>query len=157
MNIWVAKKLIVNRIKNLNRIKNHNQGGVLIVDAEIDEETFVQINLNNANTETEQIKTISDIDQLLGDFCLDSNKQIILEEKFSLFFDPSLEASGGKTALKKSVSKLVQIFEQNNLVDILRNCNPILKRYTFRKKHFSGFIQRRLDSVFISNNIHKYF
>ena len=32
-------------------------------------------------------------------------------------------------------------------------CNPSLKRYTFRKNNFSGFLQRRLDYMFISNNI----
>ena len=35
--------------------------------------------------------------------------------------------------------------------------NPSLKRYTFRKNHFSGFIQRRLDYIFISNNIQECF
>ena len=146
-----------NKIK-VNRIKNDNQGRILIVDADIDGETFVLINFYNANTEAEQIKTIYELDQLLNAFCLDSNKKIILARDFSLFFDPSLEASGGRPALKKqSISKLLQIFEQNNLVDIWRIRNPSLKRYTFRKNHFSGFIQRRLDYIFISNNIQEYF
>ena len=35
------------------RIKNDSQGRILIVDADIDEETFVLINLYNANTEME--------------------------------------------------------------------------------------------------------
>ena len=51
----------------------------------------------------------------------------------------------------------MQIFERNNLVDIWRIRNPNLKQYTFRKNHFSGFIQRRLDYIFISNNIQEYF
>ena len=58
----------------VNRIKNDNQGRFLIVDVDIDDETFVLINLYNANFETKQIKTIYELDQLLGDFCLDSNK-----------------------------------------------------------------------------------
>ena len=37
----------------VNRVKNDNQGRILIVDADIDEETFVLINLYNTNTETE--------------------------------------------------------------------------------------------------------
>ena len=42
-----------NKIK-VNRTKNDNQGRILIVNADIDEETFVLIfNLYNANTETE--------------------------------------------------------------------------------------------------------
>ena len=66
--------LASNKIK-VNRIKNDNQGRILIVNADIDEEAFVLINLYNANTETEQIKTIYELDQLLSDFCLDSNKK----------------------------------------------------------------------------------
>ena len=46
---------------------------------------------------------INELDQLLSDFCLDSNKKIILAGDFNLFFDPSLEASGGKPALKKKI------------------------------------------------------
>ena len=59
----------------VNRMKNDNQGRILKVDADIDEVTFVLINLYKANTETEQIKTIYELDHLLGDFCLDSNKE----------------------------------------------------------------------------------
>ena len=59
---------------------------------------------------------------------------------FQLIFWSSLEASGGMPALKKkSISKLMQIFEQNNLVDIWRIHNPTLKQYTFRKHNLSRF------------------
>ena len=36
----------------IHRMKNDNQGRSLIVDADIDEEIFVLINLYNANAET---------------------------------------------------------------------------------------------------------
>ena len=96
------------------------------MDADIDEETFVLINLYNANTEMEQVRTIC---ELLGDFCLDFNEKRILAGNFNLFFEPGLEASGGKPTSKKqkSISKFWQICEQNNLVDIWRIHNPILK------------------------------
>ena len=58
----------------VNRIKNDNQGRFLIVDVDIDDKTFVLINLYNANFETKQIKTIYELDQLPGDFYLESNK-----------------------------------------------------------------------------------
>ena len=104
-----------------------------------------------------QIKTIYELDQLLCDFCLGSNKKIILAGDFNLFFDPSLEASSSKPTLKKkTISKLLQIFE-NNLADIWRICNQSLKWYTFRKSNFFVFIQCRLDYTFISNNIQQYF
>ena len=47
----------------------------------------------------------------------------------------------------------MHIFQQNNLADIWRIHNPSLKQYTSRKNHFSGFIQSRLDYIFISNHI----
>ena len=67
-----------NKVK-VNRIRNDNQGRILLIDAEIDEDTFVLINLYNANTEMEQIKTIYELNQLLGDFCLNSNRKMMLQ------------------------------------------------------------------------------
>ena len=93
---WNHEFLRRKKIK-VNRIKNDNQSRILIVDADIDEETFVLINLYNASNETEQIKTIYEFDQLLGDFYLGSNKKIIFAGDFNLFFNRSLEAPGGKT------------------------------------------------------------
>ena len=58
---------------------------------------------------------------------------------------------------KKIISKLLQIFEQNNLVDIWRIPNSSLKGYTFTKNRFSGFIQHWLDYNFIWNNIQECF
>ena len=52
----------------VNIIKNFNQGIILIMDADIDEETFVLISMTD--TEMEQIKTISKIDQLLSDISI---------------------------------------------------------------------------------------
>ena len=93
-----------------------------MVDTDIDEETFALINLYNANTETEPIKIICELCRLLGDFCLDSKKYIILTGDFSLFLDSSLEASGSKPALKKkSISKLVQIFNKTTWL-MFREC-----------------------------------
>ena len=93
MDIWVVKKL--------NTIKNNNQGRILILDADI-EETFVLINLYKPNDETEQIKTIYELDELLGDFGLDYTKNNNTCRQFQFIFDSSLEASRGKPALKKN-------------------------------------------------------
>ena len=54
-----SKKIKVNIIKTVN------QARILIMDVDIDEETFVLISLTD--TEMEQIKTISKLDQLLSD------------------------------------------------------------------------------------------
>ena len=39
------------------------------------------------------------------------------------------------------------------MIDIWRVRNPSSTRFSFRKKQFSGFIQTRLDYIFISNSI----
>ena len=42
------------------------------------------------------------------------------------------------------------------MTDIWRIRNPKAKQYTFRQKHVSGFLQRRLDYFFISNTIQEF-
>ena len=51
------------------------------------------------------------------------------------------------------MSKIIQLLEKYNLSDIWRIRNPTSNRYTYRKNHFSGYIQRRLDFNFFSNNL----
>ena len=115
------------------------------------------INFYNGHTESEQINTICELNQLLDDCYLDSTEKVVLTGDFNLFFDTSLEALealGGNPTLKNiSISKVLELIAQHNLIDIWRIRNPILKRYTFRKSHFSGFIQRQLDYIFVPNSI----
>ena len=112
------------------------------------------INLYNPNTEAEQVKTLCELERMLDIFSLDSYKNILFAGDFNCFFNSNLEASGGNPALKKkSVSKLIQLLEKYDLIDIWRIRNPFSKRYTFRKNHFSGYIQRRLDYIFVSNTL----
>ena len=59
---------------------------------------------------------------------------------FNLFFNSKLEAQGGNPTLKKkSLAKLIEFKETCDLC------------VTFTQKHNSGFIQRRLDYILISN------
>ena len=112
------------------------------------------INFYNSNTETEQVKTLNNLDNLLQSFDINPSKNIVFAGDFNLFFDCNLEASGGTPLLKKkSVSKVIQILEKYNLSDVWRIRNPTSNRYTYRKNHFSGYIQRRLDYIFFSNNL----
>ena len=49
---------------------------------------------------------------------------------------------------KHFVGKIFELKETYNLTDIWRIRNPKAKQYTFRQKHVSGFLQRRLDYFF---------
>ena len=71
---------------------------------------------------------------------------------FQLIFDSLTETEGGNPILKKrSLTKIIKILQNYDLCDIWRIRNLKTKRFTFRQKHFSGLIQRRLDYFFISN------
>ena len=89
----------------LNKIYKDDHGRILIVDANNDNQNFVLINFYNANTESEEINTICELNQLLDDCYLDSTKKVVLAGDFNLFFDASLEALGGNPTLKKNRSQ----------------------------------------------------
>ena len=73
---------------------------------------------------------------------------------FNLLFDSKLDAQGGNpTMKKKSLAKLIELKESYDLCDIWRVRNKKSRQCTFTQQHSSGFIQRRLDYVFISNTL----
>ena len=59
----------------LNKINKDDHGRIRIVDANFDDQNFVLINFYNANTESEQINTIFDLNQLLDHCYLESTKK----------------------------------------------------------------------------------
>ena len=79
----------------------------------------------NANTETEQVKILEELQSLLKNLDVSQNKRIIFADDFNIFFKSKLEAKGGKPLLKrKSIAKLVEIKESLDICDIWRIRNP---------------------------------
>ena len=128
-----------NKKFSVNKICKDNSGRVLIIEVEIETETFILLNFYNSKSETEQRQTRSDVDLLLSDFSLDDTKTIVFAGDFNLFFNQKIEAKGGNSV---SISKILQITEKYDLIDIWRVRNLSSTRFTFRKSHFSGFMQR---------------
>ena len=54
---------------------------------------------------------------------------------------------------KHTLARAIQIKERLNLLDIWRIRNPKTKGFTFRQHHATGFIHRRLDYLFISDQL----
>ena len=134
-----------------------NDGRILILDVDIDDENFILINLYNPNTKAQQLKTLSKLTEMLTKLHLTQNNNIICAGDFNLFFNVKLGSYGGNPVFKKrSVGKIVELKETYNLTDIWRIRNPKAKQYTFRQKHISGLLQRGLDYFFISNNIQEF-
>ena len=135
----------------LNKIKN-NDGRILILDVQVDDAAFLLINLYNANKEYEQLNVLTTLCNVLSNITDLHCKNIIFGGNFNVFFDTNYEAQGGNPTLKKtSVAKLIHIKESLELCDVCQVKNLKKKRFTFRRRHNSGFIQRRLDYFLVSN------
>ena len=87
----------------VNNQKTDNNGRILILDVIINDVNFVLINLNNADTETEQVSVLNNLSSLLENFDVTLEKNLILARDFNLFLNSKLDAKGGKRAIKKKI------------------------------------------------------
>ena len=95
--------------------KSDENERILIIKAEINEDNFMVNNIFNSNNESEELKTFSTLQNMLGDKDI-SNKQIVFGGDFNLIFDCKLVTNGGNPVLKKkSLAKLIEINESLNL------------------------------------------
>ena len=126
----------------------------MVIEVKIDDSIFVLINICNGNTESEQLHTLNELINILETFKDFQDKSVVLGGDFNVIFNPSLDSEGGKPVTKKrTIAKLIQITENLDFCDIWKIRNRKRKRFTFRQRHSTGFIQRRLDYFFISNFI----
>ena len=136
----------------MNNQKTDNDGRILILDVTINDVNFVLINLYNANTETEQVSVLNNLSSLLEKFDVTLEKKVILAGDFNLFLNSKLDVKWENLlSKKKSLAKLIPLKESYDLCDMWRIRNPVTSTLTVRQKHCTGFIQRRLDYIFISN------
>ena len=104
------------------------------------------------NIENEQVEVLNALVTMMKTIDINENLHLLLAGGFNVFFNTNLQWYGGNPSFKqKSVAKLIEIKESFNLCDIRRIRNPKTKRFTFRQQHCSGFIERRLDYILISN------
>ena len=110
---------------------------------------YLLINLYSGNTQPEQLNILESLSKILKDFLDLSEKNSIFAGDFNLLFDQKLESAGGNPVLKKlALSKLIELKESLNVCDIWRIRNPKSKAFTFRQRHFSGILQRKLNYLF---------
>ena len=68
-----------------NKIRLDNNDRVIVLEAKIDDEIFLLINLCNPNTEAEQVKALCEVEQMLDKFSLNSYKNAFFAEDFNCF------------------------------------------------------------------------
>ena len=65
-----------------------------------------------------------------------------------------MQATGGNAKLKTcTFGKFLELKGKFDLCDIWRIRHSKTKTFIFRRKHFPGFIQRRLEYIFVSQNL----
>ena len=76
-------------LKSLHIIdkKSDENGRTLIIDAKVNDEKFLLVNIYNSNTESKQIKTLDTLKNLLEDIENISDKKMILGGDLNLVFD----------------------------------------------------------------------
>ena len=110
------------------------------------------INLYNPNNEKEKAEDLNTLLTMMKTTDIDENWNLLLAGNFNAFSNENLEFCGENRPFKqKFVAKMTEIIETFNLFDICRIRNPKRKKFSFRQRRCSAFIQRRLDYIFISN------
>ena len=100
---------------------NDKSGRVLIPEVKIENKVLLLINVYNANTENEQLSTLSDLSNILEKISDINNTSILFGGDFNLFFEVKLETKGGNSVIKKKpLAKLIHIEEKCDLCDIWR-------------------------------------
>ena len=64
-----------------NKIRLDNNDRIIVLEAKIDDEIFLLINLYNSNTEAEQVKALCEV-EMLDKFSLDSYKNAFFAKDF---------------------------------------------------------------------------
>ena len=113
------------------------------------------VNLYSSNTEPEQVETLHELETILLKFDTNEYNHIIFSGDFNTFFNASLEATGVNSKLKTHTvgNFILELKGKFDLRDIWITKHPKTKTFAFRQKHFSGFIQRRLEYIFVSQNL----
>ena len=86
----------------ISQIKD-NHGLLLVLEVKIDSEILILINTYNANTESEQLSTLTQLNDMLINVKNINNKNIILGGDFNMHFDSKSEAKSGKPVLKNNL------------------------------------------------------
>ena len=86
----------------IDEFKDNHGRFLLVLEVKIYSEILVLINFYNANAESEQISTLTEVNDVIMNIKNVKNKNIILGGDFNLHFDSKLEAKGGKSVLKNN-------------------------------------------------------
>ena len=139
---------------NVKKEISDPNGRYLLMKITIGTSDFALINIYNENNEAAQVRLLQHVDTQLEQLGIDPETNIVLGGDLNFYFDKNLEAVGGNPQTKlQSLAAFLKLKEKYDLCDIWRIKHKKEKKYTFRQRHYSGYLQRRLDFIFISNQL----
>ena len=134
----------------LKSYTHDNEGRFIILKANVQEQSFIFVNIYAPNKASEQSIFFQEIQTALDSLNIEAECDIIIGGDFNVILNPELDGLGGKSKLKESVKIINQIRSSFDLIDIWRVRNPDVKRFSWRQKN--PVIQRRLDFWLISSS-----
>ncbi len=136
----------------IKSVKEDDNGRFLIVQCEIMGEEFVLTNVYAPNIETEQVRFLTNIENVLLNLGFTSSARHVIGGDWNMIRDSFLDKSGGIVNIKqRSVERQDEIINRLELNDIWRIKNPNTNQYTWRQKTL--LIQCRLDYWLISDSV----
>ena len=94
---------------------------MLVLKCINEDSPYILINFYNTNRQSEQLKALQNLNDIISGIELESDTRFLFEADFNIIYDIKLDADGGSPSLKfPSISKLESIKEYLNLCDIYR-------------------------------------
>lgn len=145
-------------LKIVNMAKD-NQGRLIELNCLIQGSPYKLINIYAPTTEMLRLNFFKNLKlQIEREDEEDYKSNIILGGDFNLVQDINLDRKGGSNDFSAVYKKGIDVFEgiknEINLVDIWRIRNPLVKRFTWRRKN--PLISSRLDFWCVSNSLCDY-
>ena len=109
---------------------------------------FVNVYAPTKDNVNKQIDFCDTISNLLENY---SSESIIIGGDFNTYLNPSIDKKGGKIEkISPFAEKIKLLLEIYDLIDVWRDRNPSIERYTWRERGRGGLVQSRLDYFLVS-------
>ena len=118
----------------LKSIRQDNQGRFILLEALVQDQKFILLNIYAPNKSDEQLLFFGQIKDELDGINIEDDCKIIVGGDFNVILDADFDSHGGKPKLRESVKQIEDICLLHDLVDIWRIRNPETKRFTWRQK-----------------------
>lgn len=120
---------------NITHLASDNEGRYLVIKITRGDEAYILANIY-APTQDSPVDQINLIDSLEEDILHSGESNVLLGGDFNLGLDPTLDrsptASGSANRGLQYKERILSLLEGLNLIDVWRNMNPGVKRFTFR-------------------------